>query len=135
MTSSLLPVFALLVPAGILMLIRGVRLYRYELGGRSFSVKLFGKYELISIGFEEIVEINVAKWWDVTSAGWSPLLLKDRFSLEVVVIKRRHGLYRHIVVTPEKPREFVALIVLRKRGLERSGGQRLVPVDMTHSEP
>ncbi|QWP78182.1 hypothetical protein J5226_07235 [Lysobacter sp. K5869] len=119
MASSVLPALALLVPAGVLLLVRGMRLYRYELGERSFSVKLFGRYELVSIRFEEMLELKVAKWWDVTSAGWSPLLLKDHFALEVVVIKRKDGLYRQVVVTPDNPREFVALIAVRKRALER----------------
>ncbi|MBN7135717.1 hypothetical protein A7A76_13375 [Lysobacter enzymogenes] len=125
MASSVLPVLALLVPAGVLLLVRGVRLYRYELGEHSLSVKLFGKFELVSIRFEDVLEAKVARWWEVTSAGWSPLLLKDRYALEMVVIKRKDGLYRNVVVTPDNPREFVALITVRKKALERVDARRV----------
>ncbi|MFD0326647.1 hypothetical protein [Lysobacter gummosus] len=123
---SLVAALIFLVPAGVLLLVRGVRLYRYELGDRAFSVSLFGRYEIVSIRYEEMAEVTVAKWWELNSAGWWPLLLKDRFASEVVVIERRGGLQRCVVVTPERPQEFVARIAMRRLEIKRTQSSKSI---------
>jgi len=93
-----------------------MRAYKYELTDLGLVVSLFGVLKVATIPYGNVTRVRVIHSWEVSGAGWWPLLLKSRFSLDVVLINVEVGFFRSIVITPESPQDFVEeLLEMRAR--------------------
>lgn len=92
-----------------------VRVYRYELTDFGLVVSLFGVLKLMTVPYKNMVGVRVIRSWDLSAAGWWPLLLKNRFSLDVVLINVDVGFFRSIVITPDSPQDFVEKLLKCRR--------------------
>lgn len=111
---------ALLIASGLIVwLISGVsRMYSYVLGPSSLDVFILERFRIVSIPYSDIVSVWAADCLGATRVGLLPLRLKNRFALRVVVVEKKTGVFRTVILTPEDADEFSSdLVSARGRGL------------------
>lgn len=110
----------LLIASLVVLLLVGVLLsgrasvYKYKIDRNALVVSFFDLFDLYSIPYADMSDARVARFWDHSVSGWMPLLLKNRFAIDVVVISRGDGFFRKIVLTPRLPYNFVAELLLAR---------------------
>lgn len=85
----------------------GLRLiYDYRLTGDSLEILLFRVFPVYRVPFKEIESVYMTSW-NQAKLGFSTLRLGNRFARRFVVIRRKSGSLRVLVITPDRPEEFV----------------------------
>lgn len=88
----------------------GLRLlYSYRLTPDSLEILLFRALPVYRLPFKEIESAYTASWSEA-KLGFSALRLGNRFARRYVVIKKKGGLLRVLVITPVKADEFAKQI-------------------------
>lgn len=100
--------------------------YRYRMDQDALIVRFFNLFDLYSVPYMDMSDVRVARSWDYSSSGWMPLLLKNRFAIDVVVVCRVNGFFRKIVLTPEHPHDFVAALHAARNALISAQSTRSV---------
>ena len=110
-----------LVAAAIIALallqLAGPYLYQYRLGDQRFEVKLFGLLPILRIRFSEISEARVMAGPELLNP-WAGVRFGNRiFAARPVMIRKKRGLIRSLILTPLNPEEFVAELNRRRSNL------------------
>ncbi|HVN64507.1 MAG TPA: hypothetical protein VMT58_07700 [Candidatus Binataceae bacterium] len=104
-----LRVFAAVVVVGVFLI--GLQLWsryvcQYRLNERGFEVLLFGGMPIVRIGLSEIIGVRVAPPAEQYKP-WVGFPSGNRLWGDCVVITKKRGFWRSVIVTPDDPTEFV----------------------------
>lgn len=96
---------------------------QYEVGSRAIEIKLFGVAAVRRIQLQDIVEIQTISWTQTLpfAKGFRPaFLVAERwpsyiFSTRGVFIRKRSGISRFLVLSPQNPDEFVRKVLESQR--------------------
>jgi hypothetical protein len=84
-------------------------LYDYRIGPASIDVLLFRRFPIFRIMLVDIVSVRRMTLGDAFFAVTS-LRLSNRLYVWPILIERKRGLFRKVVITPARPDEFMARV-------------------------
>ena len=93
--------------------------YEYRVKNRAVEIVLFHLLLVYRVPVRDIDLIKKISWREA-SAGGGILRLGNRLTTQCVLIHKRRGWVRRIVITPEDPDGFVGRVVKDKQGAVRS---------------
>jgi hypothetical protein len=91
----------------------GPHLGKYTITDNSIEYTMFGNFRVWKSSFDDISDIQIISFprlWVTPS-----LRLMNRPFAQYVLIRKRRGIFRAVVITPDNPEEFVRLIQQRIR--------------------
>jgi hypothetical protein len=105
-----------LIVAIVVLQFAGPYLYQYRLGDQRLEVKLFGLVPILVLYFSDISEAKVLSGSQLFNP-WGGVRFANRvFAVRPVQIRRKKGLLRSVILTPDDPESLVAEINRRKDG-------------------
>jgi hypothetical protein len=81
---------------------------KYAITNDSIEFVMFGKFHVWSATFEDITEIQPISF--AQSMFVPALHLMNRPFAQYVLIRRRSGLFKKVLITPDEPEEFVRAV-------------------------
>jgi hypothetical protein len=97
----------------------GPRSGKYRITGDSIEFVMFGSFRVWRCPFEDITDIRFTSF---LGSFFSPALhLMNRPFAQIILIRRRRGIFRLVLMTPDHPREFVRIIQEKIRSLSSPG--------------
>lgn len=89
-------------------------IYNYKISKNSIKIVLFGKIPLFRIPFSNIMEIRKISFKEALSNDEYFLALRfgNRMWGECVLIRKKKGLFKVILITPDKADEFISKVRL-----------------------
>ena len=94
----------------------GPYLYQYRLGDQRFEVKLFGLVPILILYFSDISEARVLSGSPLFNPFAGVSFPNRVFAARPVQIRRKKGVLRSVILTPDQPESFVAEINRRIDG-------------------
>ncbi len=91
----------------------GPHLGKYKIADNSIEYTMFGRLRVWEASFDDISEIQIisfSRLWVTPS-----LRLMNRPFAKYVLIRKRSGIFKAVVITPDNPEEFVRLVQQRIR--------------------
>jgi len=92
----------------------GRYLYDYRISKTCIKIVLLAKIPLFRIPFSNIIEIRKISFKEGlgNDDSYSALKFGNRIWGEGVLIRRKKGLFKKVLITPDKPDEFISKIPL-----------------------
>jgi hypothetical protein len=110
------PIVALGACLVLVAVVFGLRLlYGYRVRDQAIEVVLFHVLPVYRLPLEDIEQIRKASWSEL-GVGGRTLRLGNRFARQSVLIQRRSGWIRRIVITPDDPDRFISEVATGGRG-------------------
>lgn len=75
----------------------------YRIQDRMLKIKIFGVFTLHRIWWTEIEDLKIVPAWE---PRWAYIVGGYEFSGKRVLVKRRKGLIRNVLLTPKNPEKF-----------------------------
>ena len=88
--------------------ILGPRFGKYRVADDSIEFVMFGKLRIWKTAFEDIGDIQVISF--VRALFLPALHLMNRPFAQYVLVRRRRGLFRWVLITPDQPQEFIRIV-------------------------
>jgi hypothetical protein len=88
--------------------ILGPRCGKYRISDDSIEFMMFGKLRVWRCSFEEISEIRPISF--ARSFIIPALHLMNRPFAQYVLVRKRRGVFRAVLITPDQPEEFVQIV-------------------------
>ena len=85
-------------------------IYDYRVGNQAVGVVLFRVVPVYRLPFEQIEQIGKTSWKQLGIGGVGALRFDNRFTGQRVLIQKRTGLIRRVVITPDQPDEFISQV-------------------------
>jgi|SRR5882757_3046830 hypothetical protein len=105
-----LPIAALGALVVLMAMVFALRfLYGYRVHNHAIEVVLFHLLPVYRIPIEDIESIQKASWREL-GIGGATLRLGNRVFGQGVLIQRRSGWFRRVVISPEDPDSFISLV-------------------------
>lgn len=86
-------------------------IYNYRISERGIEILLFGIMPLMCMHFKDIVEIKIVPlsqiWPWVSIRMFFTLRYGNRFWGQAVLVRRQHGIFRAVIITPDDAENFV----------------------------
>ncbi len=102
----------------------------YRLDPDAVRVTIFNRFAIVTMPYRDIVEISTVASDEVltprSGVMFAAIRAGNRRSREAVLIVRRRGLRRGVVITPERPAEFLAVVSARIAQLNADPGTATV---------
>jgi hypothetical protein len=84
--------------------------YDYRIEDRTIRFRLFNLIPIYSLSVDDIQTIQKISWRQAGIGGTTLRLGNRLFSLTGVLIQKRKGIFRKMVITPENPDEFIRAV-------------------------
>ena len=81
--------------------------YNYELRDGAIEIVILGGVPIKSIPLSEIDEMTEVSLKDTLTPDFKTLRLGNRLMGRILKIKRKSGLFRYILITPDEPDKFL----------------------------
>ena len=90
----------------------GPRFAQYHIGDKTVDYVIMGRFRPVRVSFEDIIEIHSLPFWMIF---FTPALnlINRAFFARFVLVRRRCGLFRRVVITPDRADEFVRAVQQR----------------------
>ena len=86
-------------------------LFYYVINNNSVEIFSFGSYPVKSIGIEEIKDLIIIKWYDITTVFSARWFINNLFTQKRLLIIYNDGsVIRRIIITPDNMSEFIRYI-------------------------
>jgi hypothetical protein len=85
-------------------------LYSYDVAEGSIRILLFSKFPIARFRISEIANVEIKRTASLLLRPFFALRFGNRLSGECVVITKRRGILRTIIITPRQPADFVSRI-------------------------
>lgn len=95
----------------LFVMIYGLRfLYGFRVCNHAIEVVLFGVFPVYQVRVEDVAEIKKVPWRDLRIGG-GILRLGNQFAGQCVLIQKRTGWFRRVVITPKNPDAFISQVI------------------------
>ena len=91
----------------------GPHLGKYRITDNSIEYTLFGRIHVWKSSFDDISDIQIisfARLWVTPS-----LRLMNQSFAQYVLVRKRRGIFRAVVITPDNPEEFINIVQQKLR--------------------
>jgi hypothetical protein len=120
---TIIAALTLLILSGSLFQLFGRYLYNYYIEEDSIKVILSGRVTLGHIPFSSVQEIRKVSFKEALLpnglAGFLALRIGNRVWGEILLIRRKKGIFKNILITPNSSDEFVQNFLRYKNSTER----------------
>jgi hypothetical protein len=93
----------------------GPFIYGFRVKDRAVEVVLFKIVPIYRLSVDDIMLVEARSWLDFGITGFTALRMTNHFTLRGVLIQKRKGLFRHIVIAPDDPGAFVERVAESQR--------------------
>ena len=99
---------------------------KYRVTDNSLEFVMFGNLRVWRTPFEDVSDIQLISF--ARSFVIPALHLMSRPFAQYVLVRRRRGVFRNVLITPDQPQEFVR-IVRQRIGNSKRGSEGILPSD------
>jgi hypothetical protein len=84
---------------------------KYTITENSIELNIFGKFRVWRTSFQDISDIQIISFSNVLTTSRFGLSLMNRpFARRYVLVRRRRGIFRNVLITPDRPEELVKMV-------------------------